>query len=325
MEEPRRMMQTFLELEGSKSRRNERIDGAETVAADLLSDVLSEKGWMEMLSTWWSVGCGALKTDSPEFGLSKSSWNRFHRRLSATGWFVVNGGKMKPNHEGRDLLARSNELHRAILRDDREDRVVAQAIDAVPRGAAVDIGCGPGYSVLRLARMGFEPLFAYDLSPIAIGMAKALIDHEDKSAHLFTREATALKEIDSETLSLVFSRGSLHYFNQKALAHTLKRTLKPGGYVVAELVALGYYLQRSHLKRLLSNRWRQPVSYTRVVLRTWLFDLTTIQPRLLARAPEIGYTIRTINRLARCAGLRVESISKAPTSVGHLVVLRKPE
>jgi SAM-dependent methyltransferase len=317
-------MQTSIGLEIGKILSEDRIEDAEAVAADLLNDVLSEDGWLELLSTWCSAGCGALDTDRPELGLGKGSWDRFHRRLADTGWFVVGGGRIRPNGEGRDLLARANELHRAILRDDRDDRVVAQAIDAVPRGAAVDIGCGSGHSVLRLAKLGFGPLFAYDLSPIAMGMAKALIDHEGKSAHLFTREATGLKEIGSESLSLVFSRGALHYFNQRALAQTLKRTLKPGGYVVAELVALGYYLQRSHVKRLASNRWWQPLSYARTVFRTWIFELATIQPRLAAGAPEIGYTIRSINRLARCAELRVESISKAPTSVGYLVVLRKP-
>lgn len=306
-------------------RSDNKIDGAEAVAARLLNEVLSEDGWMELLSAWWAAGCGALHTDRPEHGLSNGSWDRLHQRLAATGWFVAGGGWIRPNREGCDLLARTNELHRAILRDEKEDRVVAQAIDAVPRGPAVDIGCGPGHSVLRLAKMGFHPVFAYDLSPIAIGMAKALIEHEGKSAHLFTREATGLKEIGSESLSLVFSRGALHYFNQRALADMLKRKLKPGGYVVAELVALGYYVQASHLKRLVSGRWRQPLSYARTVFRTSLFELAAIQPQMAAGAPEIGYTVRTINRLARDAELRVESICKAPTSVGHLVVLRKPE
>lgn len=317
-------MQTSVFLESAKIRSDNRIDCAEAIAADLLNDVLGEDGWMEVLSDWWSTGCGALDANSTELGLSKGSWHRFQRRLVATGWFAVSCGRIKPNLEGRELLARANELHRAILRDDREDRVVTRAIDAVPRGAAVDIGCGPGHSVLRLVKLGFDPVFAYDLSPIAMGIVKALIEHEGKTAHLVTGEATGLKEIESESLSLVFSRGALHYFNQRALSQTLKRTLKPGGYVVAELVALGYYLQASHFKRLASNRWRQPLSYARTVFRTGIFELANIQPQLAAGAPEIGYTVRSINRLARSAELRVESICKAPTSVGYLVVLRKP-
>jgi SAM-dependent methyltransferase len=318
-------MQTSIGLEIGSIHREGLIEGSELVAADLLKDVLREKGWLELLSTWWSAGCAPLDLASAEVGGSKGSLDRFHRRLADTGWFVASAGRITPNENGSDFLARANELHRAILREDREDRVVAQALDAVPRGAAVDIGCGPGHSVLRLAKLGFDPLFAYDLSPIAMGMAKALFDYEGKVARLFTREATGLKEVGSGSLSLVFSRGALHYLDQRALAQTLKRTLKPGGYLVAEIVALGYYLQGSHIKRLASNRWRQPLSYMRTVVRTSIFELASIQPRMAAGAPEIGYTVRSIKRLSRWAGLRVESISKAPTSVGYLVVLRKPE
>lgn len=317
-------MQTSMSIEG-EGVRGEALHAVETVAANLLTLILGEEGWIEFLNAWWNIGCGSLEVSSESFGLTLSSWRRLQTVLAETGWFVISGNRIKPNSDGRDLLARTNELVRAILRDNREDRVVSQAIDTVPRGPAVDIGCGPGHSVVRLARMGFGPLFAYDLSPIAIGMAKALIEHEGKSARIYTREATGLKEIDDHSLSLIFSRGALHYFSQRELAQTLKRTLKPGGCVVAELVALGYYLQPSHIRRLGSNRWRQPVSYARTVLRTWLFELTTIQPRLAAGAPEIGYTVRSIKRLARRARLHVESISKAPTSVGYLVVLRKPE
>jgi hypothetical protein len=55
-----------------------------------------------------------------------------------------------------------------------------------------------------------------------------------------------------------------------------------------------------------------------------LFEVVTGQPRLFARAPEIGYTKRSIYRLALKAGLEVISISPAPSSVGYLVVMRKP-
>jgi SAM-dependent methyltransferase len=319
----RTVMQTSLGIERGKIRAANRIDGSESVAADLLTDVLSEDGWMELLSTWWSAGCSSLNLSGPE-GLSQGSWDRFHHRLAATGWFVVCGGRIRPNDDGCDLLARANELHRAILRDDGEDLVVAQAIEPLPRGAAVDIGCGPGYSVFTLAKMGFNPLFAYDLSPIAIGMAKALIEYEGTSAQLYAREATGLKEIDSESLSLVFSRGALHYFHQRALAKTLNRTLRTGGYLVTETYGIAYYLQAKHLKRLLTHRWRQPVSYARTVLRTFIYEALGLQLQLAAAAPEIGHTVHSIRRFARWAGLEVLSISPAASMVGYVVVMRKP-
>ena len=287
--------------------------------------IIADVGWLKALTSWWISGCQACQMASAQFDLTYDSWMSLQLHLLGTGWFTSDDNKLKPAADGYDFLARVDELYRAIVRDGREDRVVTDLLSSVPRGAAADIGCGPGHSVLRLSRLGFAPLYAYDLSPVAIGIAQALLDLEGRTAHLYAREATSLGEIESGSLALIYSRGALHYFRQEELARTFKRTLRPGGHVVAELVALGYYCQRKHLKSLLNHRWRQPLSYARTIVRTLINEVLVTQPRLAAGAPEIGYTIRSIRRLARWARLEVLSVSPAPTSVGYLVVMRKPD
>jgi SAM-dependent methyltransferase len=172
--------------------------------------------------------------------------------------------------------------------------------------------------------MGYDPVYAYDLSAIGIEVAKAVLECEGRPAHLYAEDATPLAEIGESTLALVYSRGALHYLKQKELARTLHRTLRPGGHLVVELVGLRYYLQSKHIRKLLRGQWRKSLSYGRTVLRTLMFEALALQPRLAAGAPEIGYTRRSVFRLARKAGLEVVSISPAPSSVGYLVVMRKP-
>ena len=295
----------------------------ESSDADLRA-IVGNRQWIEALNQWYKAGGLASDTSSDQFGLSRHAWSELQVHLCSTGWFTSERGTIRPTVDGQDLLTRVNELYRAVLRENLEEKMVGNLLATLPLGSAVDIGCGPGHSTLRLARLGFRPLSAYDLSPIAIAIARALLGNEGGTAQLYAREATSLKEIESGSLALVFSRGALHYFKQTDLASTLGRTLGPGGYLVAEIVGLRYYLQRKHLRRLLSLRWRQPVSYARTIIRTMLYEAFTLQPRFAAGAPEIGFTIRSIRQLARWAGLEVLSIAPAPSSVGYLVVMRKP-
>jgi SAM-dependent methyltransferase len=289
-----------------------------------LSAIIAKPAWIEALNQWHKKGWHAAQQFNP-FGLAEASWTELKTHLVDTGWFISSGDRIAPTVEGRDFLTRVNELCRAVHREYEEDRIVIQILSELPRGPAVDIGCGPGHSVLRLARLGYSPLSAYDMSRIAIDIALAVLETEGKTAHLYVKDATNLPDIESASLALIYSRGALHYFGQGDLAETFSRTLRPGGHVVAEMVSLRYYLQAKHLRSLMTrHRWRQPVSYARTVLRTLMYEVLGVQPRLAAGASEIGYTKQSIRRFARKAGLEVLSISPAPSAVDYLVVMRKP-
>lgn len=290
-----------------------------------LKTIIGTWPWTEALEKWYrSDGCPADIT-LPQFGLSKESWRDLQVHLRGTGWFISNEKTIFPTVEGQEFLIRIDELYRAINRQDLEDQTVGLLLKQVPLGGAVDIGCGPGHSVMRLAQLGFTPLYAYDVSSIAIATARAVLENAGDTAEIYAREATSLKEIASTSLSLVFSRGALHYFKQKELAETLSRTLRPGGYLIAEIVGIRYYLQRKHLKRLFSAKWRGSASYARTILRTMLYEASNLQLKFGARAAEIGYTRRSIHQLAKWGGLKVVSVGPAPSSVGYLVMMRKPE
>lgn len=289
-----------------------------------LAQILTNTQWLEALTSWYGTGGYPSSSTGTPFALPIDSWQALQSQLVRTGWFERTNGTISPTSVGQDFLGRAAELYRAMGREGKEDQRIVELLDTLPRGAAVDIGCGPGHSSLRLAKLGYEPVFAYDPSATGIEVARAILEGEGKPVHLYAEDATPLAEIEEGALALVYSRGALHYLKQKELALTLRRTLRPGGYVVAELVGLRYYLQAKHVRSLLRGQWRKFLSYGRTVLRTTLFEALATQPRLAAGAPEIGYTKHGVYRLAKRAGLEVISISPAPSSVGYLVVMRKP-
>jgi SAM-dependent methyltransferase len=288
--------------------------------------IVTKPEWLEAINQWHTEGGWSCAAAQPSFGLPPDSWRALQLHLLGSGRFENLGDKLKPTVEGRDFLVRVNELRRAIDRESKQDIIVTQTLDSIPRGPAVDIGCGPGHSALRLARLGFGPVYAYDLSPLALEIARAILDQENKGVHLYAKDATSLAEIESGSLAVVYSRGAFHYFRQKDFAKTLNRTLRPGGHVVAEIVGLRYYLQAKHLRGLFHRQtWWHPFSYSRTLLRTLIYESLMLQPRLAAGAPEIGYTNQSIHRFARWAGLKVVSIGPAPSSVGYFVAMRKPD
>jgi SAM-dependent methyltransferase len=290
-----------------------------------LASLMANPQWVDVLNKWHIAGGLAYEINTPIGELTMTSWNALQDHLLGSGWFKRNSGKIAPNGAGREFLTRVNELVRAIARSHREDRIVSQILLELPRGAAVDIGCGPGHSALRLLSMGYKPVYAYDLSPIAVKVAQALLEQQKKELHLFQKDASNLSEVDTDSLQLIFSRGALHYFNQVKLAKAIRRTLRSGGCVVAELIGLEYYLQWKHFGLVSHSRnpWRA-LSYARTVLRTLLYESFGVQTRLGGSSPEIGYTSRSIKRFAIWAGLEIVSIAPAPASVGFLVVMRKP-
>jgi SAM-dependent methyltransferase len=286
--------------------------------------IVSNTLWLQALTSWASLGGCPCSLRSAPPSLPAESWQLLQAQLMRTGWFEVIGEAIAPNLIGRDCVARGSELFNAMRRENKQDRRIVELLDTLPRGAAVDIGCGPDHSSLRFAKLGYEPVYAYDSSATGIEIAKAVLNCEGRPAHLYAEDATPLAEIGPNALALVYSRSSLHYLKQKELARTLNRTLRPGGHLVAEVVGLHYYLQRKHVRNLILGRWKKLFSYVRTVLRTLVFEVSDLQPRLAGGAPEIGYTKHSICRLARRAGLEVVSMSSAPSSVGFLVVMRKP-
>ena len=110
------------------------------------------------------------------------------------------------------------------------DPMLIEAVEsgAVPRGRALDIGCGTGTNAIWLAQQGYEVL-GVDLAPRAIERANEKLKGE-RCRFAVLDFLAARPEGEFE---LVFDRGCFHVFDQPAersrFAAQVASVLAPGG------------------------------------------------------------------------------------------------
>ena len=288
-----------------------------------LTAIVTNPDWLAALDRWNQSGSRHSGLSGSSLGLQASSWRELQYQLLNTGWFKTDDINIECTTEGREMLARASELMRAAARESTHRNAPVLAIlGSLPLGPAAELGCGAGHDLRHLSNLGYSPLYGYDKSPVALALAKAEVGCANPP-YFYCGDATELPEIHAAELALLYSRNALQYFDSKRLARTIQRVLRPGGYVVAEMISWRYYLR--FLKDCFRPAlWWRVLSYARTLFRTGLYTLVGWQPRLAARAPEIGWTSGTIRRFARSAGLDLVSLTHASSPKGHLVVFRKP-
>jgi ubiquinone/menaquinone biosynthesis C-methylase UbiE len=117
--------------------------------------------------------------------------------------------------------------------------VARRAASMMPRGAAADLGCGPGLLVIDLARA------APDLHVTGVDLSEEMLSEADaQTRRADLEERTAFKKGDvarlpfpDQALDLVVSTLSLHHWRDPvAVFDEIARVLRPGGaFVVFDL------------------------------------------------------------------------------------------
>lgn len=123
-------------------------------------------------------------------------------------------------------------------------------------GIAVDIGTGPGYLGLELAKITNMEMYFLDYAPEAIEKCKANVSAWDLENHLHFIEAdVASIPMDSDTVDFAMSRGSLWFWEEPVKGlQEIARILKPEGIAFIG-GGLGRYAPDTMRKRLLkANR-----------------------------------------------------------------------
>src|SRR5262249_12629623 len=99
---------------------------------------------------------------------------------------------------------------------------------SVPKGRALDMATGKGRNAIFLAKRGFQ-VVEINISPVALEMARRTA--QEKCLAIDWQEADLERiELPKEYYDLVVN---LNYL-QRSLVPQIKKTLKPGGWVIFE-------------------------------------------------------------------------------------------
>ncbi|MBN1910374.1 MAG: methyltransferase domain-containing protein [Pirellulales bacterium] len=101
----------------------------------------------------------------------------------------------------------------------------------IPRGTALELGCGTGANAVLLSNQGFD-VTAIDSSPTALERARHRCRLEDGQVHFVLADMYKFAKT-AESYDLVFDRGVYHFARRENLSGFLDilwRTTRPGSY-----------------------------------------------------------------------------------------------
>ena len=131
-----------------------------------------------------------------------------------------------------DDRARWDEKHAAEHATQKPSSFLKEIFEAdswpLPKGRALDIATGKGGNAIFLAERGFQ-VVGIDISPVALEMARRTA--QEKSLAIDWQEADLERiELPKDYYDLVVNFNYL----QRSLVPQIKKTLKPGGWVIFE-------------------------------------------------------------------------------------------
>jgi ribosomal protein L11 methyltransferase len=213
----------------------ERDDGPEVE----LSAYTDTEGEQRLRRAFGAAESEVVPEDWPE------RWRRFHRPARIGGlWVGPPWGSAPANtpaiviDPGRAFGTGSHPTTRLCL----------SLMQKLPRGPLLDAGCGSGVLAIAAARLGFAPVFALDLDPVAIDTTAANARANGVAIELRVADATRdpLPEVDAVVANITLA-------GVEALGRRLRaRLFLTSGYLASERPTMPAY--RS-LERLEAEGW----------------------------------------------------------------------
>ncbi len=127
-------------------------------------------------------------------------------------------------------------------------RLSLELLVDLPRGSLIDVGCGSGVIAIAAAKLGFAPVVAVDVDPVAVDVTL-----ENAAANRVTIEAFTVAGDDRSVAEADVAVANISLASVRELAPRVRsRHLVSSGYLVSDPPpAAG----RRHLRRLESEGW----------------------------------------------------------------------
>lgn len=167
-------------------------------------------------------------TVAPVAGGWEDAWRDFHRPVAVAGLWLGPPWEVPPNaaravviDPGRAFGTGSHPTTRLCLE---------LLVRVETRGSLLDVGCGSGVLAIAAARLGFAPVLAVDVDPVAVATTRANVAAND-----VTVEATAI-----DTLADPLPRADVAVANvllrpvEQILGRLDARVVVTSGYVAGE-------------------------------------------------------------------------------------------
>jgi ribosomal protein L11 methyltransferase len=132
-------------------------------------------GWVELAAYVDAAGEAALRS---ELEVSESEpvedgwedrWREFHRPVRAGGLWIGPPWEEPPPGEPTVVVDPGQALGTGAH---PTTRACIELLATLERGSVLDAGCGSGVVAVGAARLGFGPVVALDLDPVAVGVAR---------------------------------------------------------------------------------------------------------------------------------------------------------
>ena len=176
-------------------------------------------------------------------------WREFHRSIRIGSLWIGPPWEAAP----ADVLAVVIEPGQAFgTGAHATTRLCLELLTELPRGGLLDVGCGSGVLAVAAAKLGFEPVQAVDVDPLAVEatMANAHVNGVDITVNEIDALARELPYADTTVANLTLDA-------VRALAPRIdSRHLVTSGYLVSDELALTRF---SSVRRLEQDGWAADV------------------------------------------------------------------
>ena len=100
----------------------------------------------------------------------EAAWRAFHRPVTVAGVWIGPPWERPPDPGAAVVIDPGQAFGTGAH---ATTRLCIELLATVPRGSLLDVGCGSGVLALAAARLGFSPLAAVDVDPVAVAATRA--------------------------------------------------------------------------------------------------------------------------------------------------------